>query len=361
MKRKTFFIIVICILFLNLLSDIIPSNYKKKYKVNNYNITEQYNKSRKLYTFIIKSKEDTFDISLSNKYVHKKRLIKKISKIKINSGYCLVPTGKSLDFYPVCIQNNKFKSYHLINELKGKVSNDYYPTIKTESNSYENIDINYLNNQKYLLWNYRYFDYITDEEYKRIDLFETDYYQIDLVTLVDDHLFIPNYDDGYFFKSAYIINMKNGETKKWDINKSISTESRVIGVYNKSIFLIDEKSEILYEIVPHKMRIREVEGKILEGNKFKKYSIKTIINNKLSFKYDNNYNFQVVNNKLYLVNKTKTLLTDDNITNIITSYDDTVYYLKDNGLYMYNNKYGNILLMRNFEWSFNYNNMIFIY
>ena len=37
----------------------------------------------------------------------------------------------------------------------------------------------------------------------------------------------------------------------------ISFQSRIVGVNNKSIFLVDEKNKEMYEIVPHKKKIRK--------------------------------------------------------------------------------------------------------
>lgn len=360
MKRKTFFIIVILILFLNFFLNMIPNSYKKVYKTNKYKVTEEYNKKNKVYNFTIVNGSDSFKMTIKKKYITKKRLITKIKKIKINNGYCLVPTGKKLDFYPVCIQNGTYKSYHLIYELKGKISKSYYKEVKTIDKSYDALDVNYLNKKKYLIWNYRYFYYLDNKKVEKIHLFDSDYYQIDLATQINKYLFVPNYDEGFSFNKAYVINMDNGDLEDWDLNIDISLESRILGVYKKSIYLLDEKNEVLYEIVPHKMKIRKVEGKILEGNKFKKYSIKDIINNNLSFNYNGDYNYTIKNNMLYLENS-NTLLSNNHVSKIIHKDNDTVYYLVGDNLYMFNPLYGNVLLINNFEWSFNNNNMIFIY
>ena len=45
---------------------------------------------------------------------------------------------------------------------------------------------------------------------------------------------------------------------------------------------------------------------------------------------------------------------------IVGQKDDTVYYLKEDKLYMNSPFYGEVLLMSYFEWNFNYQNVIFI-
>ena len=53
-------------------------------------------------------------------------------------------------------------------------------------------------------------------------------------------------------------------------------------------------------------------------------------------------------------------ISDKNIDMIINYNNDTVYYLSKDNLYMYNNYYGEVLLMNNYEWNFNKIKMIFI-
>ena len=362
MKNKVKLIIIIAILFLNVFLYIIPNSYKKEYKISKHNITEKYIKKDNMYLFDIKANGDVFHVALNSKYKAKKKLIKNIKKIEIENGYCLLVKSDKLDFYPLCKQDNEYKSFYLIDELKDKISSSYYKTIDDEKSTYQSLDLYYLNNKNYLLWNYNYFYYINNDTKEKINVFNKDYYEIDLATKLNNYLFIPNYDDGYSFNNASIINMKNGKIENWDTKYDISMDSRILGTYKKSIYLLDEKNKVLYEIVPHKKKIRKISGRILENGKLKKYNINTIINDKLSFESSGYYDYQVIKNKLYLVNdQNKTLLNNDNVTRIIYIDNDTVYYLIKDTLYMYNPYYGNIKVISNFEWEFNNKNMIFIY
>lgn len=362
MKRRTFLIIIILILFFNLFFYVIPTNYKKIYQIKNYKITEKFIKKDKLYVFNIEYNNDSFNYYMNHSYLISKKNINSIKKIKINDGYCLIVKSNNFKFYPVCKRNDEYISYSLISELKDKISSSFYKDIKTVEKNYDDIHLYYLNNKKYLLWNYRYFYYLNNKKYKRIDLFDNDYYQIELATKINNYLFIPNYDEGYSFNSSYVFNMKDGKLNKWKMKYEISTESRILGIYKKSIFLLDEKNEQVYEIVPHKMKIRKVNPKILEDGKFKSYSIKAIINGNLSFKYKDYYTYSIYDNKLYLEDDySKTLLCNKDISSIVYKDKQTVYYLVGDNLYMYNPYYGNVLLISNFEWTFNSDNMIFIY
>ncbi len=49
------------------------------------------------------------------------------------------------------------------------------------------------------------------------------------------------------------------------------------------------------------------------------------------------------------------------VKEIVYSTEDTVYYLEGDTLYYYNDSDGEVLVISNFEWNFNYKNMIFIF
>ncbi len=361
MKNKLKLAIIILILFFNIFLYIIPSSYQKKYKVNGYSIIEKYDNKNKTYRFDIE-KDDTFSVAISSKYLTKKKLIKEVKKVKLDNGYCIIPSSSKVTLYPLCIVDKEQVSYHLIPELKDKISKSYYNNIKQVDNDYASLDVNYLNNKNYLIWNYTSFYYLNNKDYKKIDVFNNDYYQIDLAARINNYLFLPDYDQGFSFSKAYVINMANGKIDKWNLKYEISIQSKVVGVYNKSIYLVDEKNKEMYEIVPHKKKMRKVSGRILKGDKFEKTNINSIITNNLVFSPTTYYDYEITNGYLYqVIGNTKTLISFDQVRDIIYKDKDTVYYLIDDSLYMYNPIYGNVKLITNFEWSFNYKNLIFIY
>ena len=361
MKNKVKIIVIFLILFFNVFLYIIPSSYQKKYKVDGYSIVEKYDNKQKTYRYDIKG-NDNFSVAINNNYIAKKKHIKQIKKVKLDNGYCIIPISSKVSFYPLCVVDNKQVSYHLIPELKDKIDKSYYKEVKSLDKNYASLDINYLNNKKYLIWNYTSFYYLNNKNNKTIEVLSNDYYQIDLAAKINQYLFLPDYDQGYNFNKAYVINMDNGKMDKWDLKYEISTQSRIVGVYNKSIFLVDEKNEIMYELVPHKKKMRKVSGRILKGNKFEKTNIKTIINNKLVFEPTTYYNYEINNGYLYqTIGNSTTLISNNVVKDIVYKDNETVYYLVNDVLYMYNPYYGNVKLITNFEWSFNYSNLIFIY
>ena len=55
------------------------------------------------------------------------------------------------------------------------------------------------------------------------------------------------------------------------------------------------------------------------------------------------------------------LLTNLDVKAIISCNDEIVYYLSNDSLYSYDEQNGNVLLLSNFDWKFNYLNRIFIF
>ena len=51
---------------------------------------------------------------------------------------------------------------------------------------------------------------------------------------------------------------------------------------------------------------------------------------------------------------------DDAPSYLVSYNEDWVYYLKGDSLYANSLEYGEILLMKYFEWNFNYSNVLFL-
>ena len=87
-------------------------------------------------------------------------------------------------------------------------------------------------------------------------------------------------------------------------------------------------------------------------------------NNNLLFDNKPKENYEIIDNKLYQkINEHKILVTDKLVDKIVKEdiENNTIYYLSKEKLYMFNNIYGEILLMSNFEWNFNNTNVIYLY
>ena len=54
-------------------------------------------------------------------------------------------------------------------------------------------------------------------------------------------------------------------------------------------------------------------------------------------------------------------ISENKVKDIVYYDNESVYYLVDDILYKYSSEYGEVKIMSDFEWNFNYNNMIFVY
>ncbi len=365
LKYKPFFLAFILIIIVVIFIFFISSkNYILTYNIKDFTITEGYDKKSHLYQFIIKYNDKEFPIKIPQKFVYKKKLIKNI-EIKENSDLiCLIPESKKINFYPLCYQNNELISYHQINN-KDLIPTKYYPKIKSNPDNYNKININYLNNKKYYIWNYKGFYFIDGKKNKTINIFDEDIYNIPLAAKSQDYILIGDYKSKYKFHKFYILQTKKNKIKELNTDKELSFESYILGNYKNKIYLMDKKNQKEYEIDLKKLILNNItrknKGKILTNNEWQEISITKLINNE--YKFNNEiFNYQIKENKLYLIqDQYQTLISNLNIKDIVSIDKDTVYYLVDDKLYAYNPYQGEILIMSYFEWNFNYKNMIFIF
>ena len=114
------------------------------------------------------------------------------------------------------------------------------------------------------------------------------------------------------------------------------------------------------------MRIIATESRqatIYNKGTIQKESMSKLVTKEHRFIYNNKYNYELYDNSLYLTyinSNIKAKVSSNNITSIVYSYNDNVYYLVDDTLYKYNLKYGETKIVQYSEWSINYKNLIFI-
>lgn len=354
-KSKPFGLFLLIFIFILFLIIIFKSyDYTKTYYINDFKITEVYSKKDKYYKFSLEKNNINYQYLISNKYIKKRELITEILTSNNDNEECIIPKSNYLDFYPLCSKDKEVYTYNL-----STIKDFYnYKEININKDKYKDIEINYLNNKEYLLYNYKGFNLINLK--KEITLFNKDIYNIELVYELDNYLIIPDYNNNYFFNKLYIINMLNGKKEEINFEFDISFSSIFLGDYKNNIYLLDKKEEQEYVINIKKKKIDKSDYLILNNNKLIKTTYRNIVNNNIFFEKNRLHNYKVINNYLYEVIDTNIKLTNNKVDKIIKIDNDTVYYLVKDKLFMYNNTYGEILLLTNYEWNFNNTNMIFI-
>lgn len=358
-KKFIFIVILIIIISLFFYLKFKKYTYEVTYTINNYKILEKYNKETFEYTFIINYQDKIFPYNFANKYIRDKELINDIKLYTNGNETCIMPMSDKIEFYPICNNDSTLTFYNLSNiEI-----NDYkYDNITKNNLNNEKITINYLNKYNYLLYNYKGFYYINNDNITNIELFNKDVYSIDLVYELNEYLIIADYNEDYYFSKIYVIDMKNGKIKEIEFDYDISFNSVFLGNYKDNIYLLDKKEKKEYKINLKKLEVTKCDYLILENNKLVKKTYNKIVNNNLKFDNFIKSNYEVIDNKLYqLVEDNKILVTDKEVDKIIKEEDNTIYYLVKENLYMYNNIYGEVPLISNFEWNFNNTNMIYLY
>ncbi len=332
-----------------------PRDYTITYLLNGYKITEKYLKKYQVYYFKIEDEVYSFDFVKNYKYSTKRKLIYKMA---IDDN-CIKPYIKKANLNKLCFYSNEEESYQEVNLS----NNSSKITTKNDMNVF-----NYLENT-YVIWNYKGLDILDKDNYQKVTLFKKDIYNNLIMAKINDLIVFPNYEEGYEYQELIIVNIKTGKKSTMKLDQAISNDSYILGVYKKSIFLVDKKNKIEYEINPYLKKIRVIGsenklGKIYKEDGFNKININELANNTLSFTYLTPYNYQVINDTLYLSYLDSNLLTkvnDFRDGHIISIKDDLIYYLIEDTLYLYSPSTGNIKLLQKFEWHFNYENKIFIY
>lgn len=365
-KEVILFFIVIIVLIFGLIVKLLKNkSYEVEYKINDYNIIENYNKKEKLYTFVIKNKKVNYTFYSEEKYSKKHKLINDIEEINLEDEHCLIIKSDVIENNPLCYNSIEEIDFRLTSE-EMQEQLGYNNNLKNEEKEHNNLKVYNTLDYTFLFWNYKGFDVI-NENINSISISSTDQYEIPLCVKLNEYILIPDYDDKYTFKKFYIYNILKGTKDEMIIDYEISYDSYIIGTHDKSVYLVDKVNKVEYEIVPHKQKIRIVgtsykRGTIYTEKGFESISIDKLINEEHKFVDNNKYKYKIENEYLYqYTENSKLKISNQKINDIISIENDTVLYLVEDNLYLYNIKYGEIKIANNFEWNFNYKNLIFVY
>ncbi len=367
-KKKLRLLLIIFLIITFLLLIIFKDNsYSKVYDIDEYKVTEEFNDKQSYYYFQIKYNSLDYELLINHKYSGEK-LITNITKYSEKEELCLVLELTIGNSTLVCSKDNKLINWNLISDnLKDKIPSEL---IKEYSeNSYTEKDIAIFNNiaSKIYIWNYKGFDIIENGKLKTLNIFDDDVYDTNLIAKVNNYIIIPNYNQKYNFNKIIVLNTKTDKIEEWELNYEISYDSYVMGSYENSIYLVDIKNKIQYELVPHKQKARIIATKNSQGLVYKKewqkMTVNQMINNKETFTFNIIYNYQIASQKLYLsyINSPNTIqVTNNQVDKIVAINDNEVYYLSQNKLFYFNIYDGEKLLAQKEEWLFNNENKVFI-
>ncbi len=359
--KKRMFIIFMIITFIALLK-YFTSNYRITYYIDNHKVVSTYQNKR-------------YYISIDNKYsfdIYKKRSISKlkisqIKEIKSEDFMCLYPIIKNIKTIPLCSNKEENIDYNLIdsdllNGYKTKLDN------KSEGNFYFN---NNLSKKEYIyLWNYKGFYKMNNDKLETLDMFNEGKYDNSLMYQVGNSIVFPDYNQEYYFKKIYLLNMISGKKSVIESKYDISYNSYFVGIINNRLYLFDQKELNLYEIDLNRINVKLVGSNELGyfkyvDNKKVEAKISEYKNKEIEYKEDikSNYKYEIINNsiyKTYLDDNNKLKIFEGNNIKIIGEYKEILYFSSEDKLYKYT-KEGISKLFNYFELKFNENKIIYIY
>lgn len=366
MKKNVLFIAVIILCIITFIYYYYqPKDYTITYQVGKFEILEKYDKKSQLYFYEIKSGSNTFESVVFQKYSTERRFITTVNKHQSDEITCITTNMTP----PLCKNETRQIAYSLVTkELKAKI-NYKLPSQINLNKKYNKTEINNYRGYTFAIWNYRGFDLISESRQKSLKLFKRDVYTAPIITQINNYILIADYDEAFSFKKFYVIDMLKGRIKEWQIKAEISLDSYILGTKDHSVYLVDRKNKIEYEIVPHKQRMRvigtqSIKGKILKNGEWEAIGLNKLVSQDYAFSEPKTHNYFIINNQLYLKYfDSKKIIKASNfkIDKIITVINNEVFYLFQDRLYAFNDQTFEQLLLRNFEWNFNNQNVIFIY
>ena len=358
-----FILIIVIIIFI--IHKLSIKSYSLEYDIDDISISENFDKKNKYYYYKVTYNNLFYDFIYESDYIKERKLIKDITKYSTDNEVCLIIESKYFETNPLCSIDDSTVDYHLVSkEMYEKIKKftKEAPTTELKLDSYEI----YNTEDTKVLWNYKGINIIKDDIIKSVNIFNKDFYDVTISTLINNYFIVADYEQSYNFTNMYIVDIDTLEVTKWDLDTEISFESYILGTNDKSVYLLDKKNRKEYELVPHKQKMRKVSGSkgiIYENGEEKPISMDQLVGNKYTITNKNNYKYQIINDNLYLSYIDSDILTkvsNQKIDSIISINNDNIYYLIGTYLYRYNLTYGEVKLMKYSEWEFNNTNVIFI-
>jgi len=383
-------IVITIIIIIMCFSRCSKKGYTIKYKLSNdkytFNILEMYTKKQKNemdnYYIEIKVRDEIFNYQIYDKFNNKK-IVKDVYYFKNDEYTCIYPIFANN--YKVDIKCNYKDYYYNYVDLVG-VSDDldefassideYDIEDFVDSNNkyeeYKGIKLykdNMLDNYILSFTNLKGISVIKDN-IKNINIFDSDLYTRKISGYSGKYYFTAKYTGKHNFREIYIYDLTNYKCATVKSNENISTNSYVQGIVDNEVYIYDIDNEKQYKLYLKKNKIEEIRNKnkkidYYTGNGWTTISIAKA-NNEYLFgdgfkndfdgydiinKYGNyksgfyyllkkgNNNYEVYRASVMNKNVIEYLFDVEN-PNSLVFVQDTVFFIKNNNIYYYNQTKG---------------------
>ena len=358
-----FLIITLIVFIINIFK---TKSYSLEYKIKDTSISENYDNKNNYYYYKITYNNFSYDFIYESDYIKERKLITGIRKYYNDDYTCLIVDSTYFTINPLCSYKEELIDYHLVDEdIKEKIKK-YYKTPSTTNLKLNNYEI-YNTEDTKVIWNYKGINIIEKAKIESVNIFKKDIYEINIATLINNYFIVADYEQTYNYDTIYVIDIDTKEVTKWKLDNEISFDSYILGINDKSVYILDKKNRKEYELVPHKQKMRTVssssKGIIYNNGEEEKISMDKLVSQKYYFDNKNNYKFEIDNKTLYMSINTsdlKTKLSNQKIDSIIKINKDNIYYLVGTTIYRYNLEYGETKILQYSELEYNNTNTIFI-
>jgi len=358
-----FLIITLIVFIINIFK---TKSYSLEYKIKDTSISENYDNKNNYYYYKITYNNFSYDFIYESDYIKERKLITGIRKYYNDDYTCLIVDSTYFTINPLCSYKEELIDYHLVDEdIKEKIKK-YYKTPSTTNLKLNNYEI-YNTEDTKVIWNYKGINIIEKDKIESVNIFKKDIYEINIATLINNYFIVADYEQTYNYDTIYVIDIDTKEVTKWKLDNEISFDSYILGINDKSVYILDKKNRKEYELVPHKQKMRTVssssKGIIYNNGEEEKISMDKLVSQKYYFDNKNNYKFEIDNKTLYMSINTsdlKTKLSNQKIDSIIKINKDNIYYLVGTTIYRYNLEYGETKILQYSELEYNNTNTIFI-
>ena len=398
MKKIMKYLIIISFLIglVYLLIYLFKDHAYNEYSINKYKIYETFNvvENKNYYDFVIKDKDNNIYNFVYINGNKRNKIISDIVEYKEDDIKCIIPVfGKNMGSI-YCNNKKEISTIYnidnekLINKLKKDNNYNYF-----SSDKFKKIDNftyyldNIPNKYSFLIWNYTGIDIVNDKV-KTVKLIDNnDLYNNKYSTLIDSYYLLL--DETITNKFLYY-DIKRDAVKTIVSEDELSGDYTILGVYNKSLYLIDNhnyneyvffffffKIELIgsekenYKVVIDN-KVKEVSTSKFKSNMNDYKFIKFISNDKIKEKYKTDHIYLFNNSYYFESNGTfyrSNIKYEDSATKLFSIdkvsdwkiVDNNLLIMSNDTLYLYNDEIGLKKIISNNEFKYNYNNIYNLY
>lgn len=380
--KKKFITIIILLFILSMGINIYKlsiKQYRINYQVNSYKIEEEYQKEKKdNYLFQIIKDELKYFFTM-NLNVRKKQ-IKEIKTLKKNNLNCIIPIIRNKKEYNLyCTLDKKQISLSYLIESKNidfqeikkniKKYQINYPSSNDSYTKEENIKIyqkNIEDNHTFILWNYKGFYKITNNDIKNIKVLDVDLYDNVCATVLDQYFILFENRNVTGIKKIYYYDLKKEKLRIIKVKDSISKDIYINGSINHLLYFTDKENKREYSLDIRKEEIKEIDKNQTEymiyKNKKETISFYEFFQKEQLFTKNNYfYNYKLDANKvLKYYNKKEILLLELENIKEFKEVDNELLIIQNGCLYSYNDQNGLRKILESNELKYNYKNIIYL-